>query len=102
MNILKDYVDFFVICESEETHRGDKKKLNFPLEKFQDIKEKIIYLKFEKFPKFKSTWDRQNYQRNYLINGLVKANDDGFKAEELWIVNLAEKDHDCRLPRGVV
>lgn len=33
---------------------------------------------------------------------VVKANDDGYKAEELWIVNLAEKDHDCRLPRGVV
>ena len=76
LNILKNYVDFFVIWESEETHRGNKKKLNFPLEKFQDIKEKIIYLKFEKFPKFKSTWDRQNYQRNYLINGLVNANDD--------------------------
>ena len=52
LNILKNYVDFFVICESEETHRGNKKKLNFPLEKFQDIKEKIIYLKFEKFPEY--------------------------------------------------
>ncbi|WP_440053662.1 hypothetical protein ACSLBF_12205 [Pseudoalteromonas sp. T1lg65] len=33
---------------------------------------------------------------------VVKANDDGFKAEELWIAELAGKDHDCRLPRGVV
>ncbi|WP_404339430.1 hypothetical protein [Pseudoalteromonas mariniglutinosa] len=33
---------------------------------------------------------------------VVKGNTDGYTAEELWIVNLAKKDHDCRLPRGVV
>lgn len=33
---------------------------------------------------------------------VVTANEDGYTAEELWIVYLAEKDHDCRLPRGVV
>ena len=33
---------------------------------------------------------------------VTKGNDDGYTAEELWIVALAEKDHDCRLPRGVV
>ncbi|MBQ4814305.1 hypothetical protein A7985_23615 [Pseudoalteromonas luteoviolacea] len=33
---------------------------------------------------------------------VVKANEDGYTAEEAWIVELAEKDHDCRLPRGVV
>ncbi|KZN50188.1 hypothetical protein [Pseudoalteromonas luteoviolacea] len=33
---------------------------------------------------------------------VVQANEDGYTAEEAWIVELAEKDHDCRLPRGVV
>jgi hypothetical protein len=33
---------------------------------------------------------------------VVSKNDDGYTAEELWIVELAKKDHDCRLPRGVV
>ena len=33
---------------------------------------------------------------------VITANEDGYTAEELWIVYLAEKDHDCRLPRGVV
>ncbi|WP_462158136.1 hypothetical protein [Pseudoalteromonas sp. GB56] len=33
---------------------------------------------------------------------VVTENKDGFTAEELWIKELAEKDHDCRLPRGVV
>ena len=73
INILKDYVDYFVICESKQNHRGEFKGLNFPLEKFEKIKEKIIYLTFDNFPKFETTWERQNYQRNYLINGLKKA-----------------------------
>lgn len=33
---------------------------------------------------------------------VVKENQDGFTAPELWIKELALKDHDCRLPRGVV
>ncbi|TMO64512.1 hypothetical protein [Pseudoalteromonas aurantia] len=33
---------------------------------------------------------------------VVKENEEGYTAEELWIVELARKDHDCRLPRGVV
>ena len=33
---------------------------------------------------------------------ITQNNDEGYTAEELWIVTLAEKDHDCRLPRGVV
>ncbi|MBQ4848809.1 hypothetical protein [Pseudoalteromonas sp. MMG012] len=33
---------------------------------------------------------------------VIKENEEGYTAEELWIVELARKDHDCRLPRGVV
>ncbi|ALQ08577.1 MULTISPECIES: hypothetical protein [Pseudoalteromonas] len=33
---------------------------------------------------------------------VVTENEEGYTAEELWIVILARKDHDCRLPRGVV
>ena len=73
INILKDYVDYFVICEAKQNHRGLSKKLNFPLEKFDQIKEKIIYITVDSFPKFNSTWKRQDYQRNYLLNGLSKA-----------------------------
>ena len=70
INILKDVVDYFVICESEETHRGKTKKLNFPLKKFESIKHKIRYVSFKNFPKLTSAWDRQDYQRNFLLNGL--------------------------------
>ena len=33
---------------------------------------------------------------------VITENEEGYTAEELWIVELARKDHDCRLPRGVV
>ncbi|TMN79765.1 MULTISPECIES: hypothetical protein [unclassified Pseudoalteromonas] len=33
---------------------------------------------------------------------VVTQSEEGYTAEELWIVILARKDHDCRLPRGVV
>ena len=33
LNILNNYVDKFVICESKYTHSGRKKKLNFDIKK---------------------------------------------------------------------
>lgn len=38
-------------------------------------------------------------QQEYTV---TKPNTDGFTAEEFWIKELAERDHDTRLPRGVV
>ena len=69
-NILNNYVDYFVICEAKEDHRGNQKKLNFNLDNFSKFKKKIIYLVIDNFKECKRTWDRQNYQRNYLLNGL--------------------------------
>ena len=47
-----------------------KKKLNFNINDFKKFKEKIIYLVLDDFPKFDTTWERQDYQRDYLINGI--------------------------------
>ena len=54
LNILNKYVDYFVICEAREDHRGNSKKLNFNLNKFSKFKEKIIYLVVEKFENCKN------------------------------------------------
>ena len=72
-NILNDHVDFFVVCEAKEDHRGSSKKLNFNINNYFKFKEKIIYLILKKFENCKRTWDRQNYQRNYLSNGLLSS-----------------------------
>ena len=98
-NILNEYVDYFVICESKEDHRGKEKKLNFNYEKFSRFKEKIIYLVVEKFENCKRTWDRQNYQRDYLINGISNANNDDFIEQ---IENLSSDDELGELPDDIV
>ena len=94
LNILNTYVDYFVIVESKYNHRGEKRKLLFNEEKFSKFKDKIIYLIYDEVPskvveikfddseKTKDTKSimnalyRENEQRNYIINGLTKANDD--------------------------
>ena len=40
-NILDPYVDKFVITESKYSHSGEKKKLNFDINKFKDFKKKL-------------------------------------------------------------
>jgi beta-1,4-mannosyl-glycoprotein beta-1,4-N-acetylglucosaminyltransferase len=47
LNELDKYVDKFVIIELNIDHRGNKKKQNFNIEKFQKFKFKICYLYYE-------------------------------------------------------
>ena len=66
--ILNEYVDYFIICESKFNHIGEKKNLNFQLlnEKF---KKKIIYLIYETpFPESNNPWQNQAIQREYILN----------------------------------
>ena len=49
-NILNKHVDKFVIAEAKYSHSGDKKKLNFNINKFSEFKKKIIYLVIENEP----------------------------------------------------
>ena len=50
-NILNKHVDKFVIAESKYSHSGEKKKLNFNINKFSEFKKKIIYLAIDNEPK---------------------------------------------------
>ena len=94
LNTLDQFVDYFVIVESKFTHRGDKRELKFNHKKFNKFKDKIIYLIYEETSyKIETVLDdddeaeksskyilnaalRENGQRNYIQNGLEKANDD--------------------------
>ena len=40
-NILKKYVDYFIVCESLQDHQGKKKKLNFNINNFSNLKKKL-------------------------------------------------------------
>ena len=49
-NILNKYVDYFVICEAKQNHKGEIKNYNFDINEYAEFKNKIIYLKLENFP----------------------------------------------------
>ena len=78
LNTLFDYVDRFVICEATLDHAGNKKKLNFNINKFKKYENKIKYIVIEDLPKvvkkFKKHWHtahaRDQFQRNALIRGI--------------------------------
>ena len=78
LNTLSKYIDKFIIVESMFDHQGNEKKLNFRIENFQSFKDKIIYLIVERFPDNMSNWERENYQRDFIVNGLKNAEDEDF------------------------
>jgi len=68
-NILKDFIDFFVVCESKYDHRNIKKKLNFDQSYLKSGKVKYLVLE-NPFPKETNLWENQAIQREFLLNGL--------------------------------
>jgi beta-1,4-mannosyl-glycoprotein beta-1,4-N-acetylglucosaminyltransferase len=94
LNILDQYVDFFVIVESEYFHNGKKRKLRFDINKFKKFENKIIYIIHKNEPdgiinlNDKDNEDdksyklilnahlRENDQRNHISQGLAKADND--------------------------
>ena len=93
LNTLDPFVDYFVIVESRFTHKGGARDLKFNHKKFEKFKKKIIYLIYEEESKEIKTINdnddvyektkkyifnaicRENGQRNYIKNGLIKAKD---------------------------
>ena len=78
LKYLNKSIERFIIVESEFDHQGNKKKLNFDISKFSKYKNKIEYLVISDFPKNLGNWERENFQRNYLSNGLHAASDDDY------------------------
>jgi len=95
-NILNKYIDKFVIVEAKYSHSGEKKELNFNINKFAEFKKKIIYLTIDNEPEnivyqkknntfFENETDKRtnsikriNYQRDRLIDGLADAENDDY------------------------
>ena len=91
LNILDKFVDKFVIVESKYSHRGDERKPNFDISKFEKFKHKIEYILLEDNPKNLFTIEkndtrinekiilngnlREFYQRNSITRGLQQAGD---------------------------
>ena len=94
LNMLDQYVDYFVIVESIFTHKGDKRELKFNSRNFDKFKKKIIYLVYDQEPKeiqqvlendneaeksskyIHNANYRENGQRNFISSGLKHAQND--------------------------
>ena len=81
-NILNEFVDTFVIVESTVDHQGKKKQLRFDKNKYQKFKNKINYIVVDDTPENIKKPHRggeslvEQHQRNSIMKGLRKANDD--------------------------
>ena len=91
LNILNDYVDYFVIVESTFNHNGESRQLKFDINKFEKFKKKIKYVVWDKIPEdiekinendeeiirerkfINNAVRRDNGQRNYVMKGLENA-----------------------------
>jgi beta-1,4-mannosyl-glycoprotein beta-1,4-N-acetylglucosaminyltransferase len=100
LNQLNQYVDYFIIVESTFNHKGEKKDLNFDINKFVKFKDKIKYYTLdsqspeieeiktndsedEKSSKYiLNGYRRDHYQRNYLSKGIKYAD-----AEDIIIIS---------------
>jgi beta-1,4-mannosyl-glycoprotein beta-1,4-N-acetylglucosaminyltransferase len=94
LNFLNQFVDKFVIIESEYNHKGEKRLPQFDINKFLRFKNKIEYILINEIPKGIETikeddhkkiiygksifnaWKRENLQRNKITQGLFNANQD--------------------------
>ena len=70
LNILDNYVDYFVIVEGNKTWQNNPKKLHFEINKFEKFKDKIIYIPVTDLPDGVDPYLRENHQRNAIIKGL--------------------------------
>jgi len=77
-NVLSEFIDYFVICESKFDHKGNPKKQNFIYKDYYD-KQKIKYLLVDKpFPKNTNEWENQAIQREELLKQLNFADPDDY------------------------
>ena len=96
LNIMNDYVDYFVVVESKFNHNGERREPCFNINKYKKFKEKIIYLLVNdvgnNFHKIHEQDDknkvagknlmnaviRENYQRNFIENGIADCDDNDY------------------------
>ena len=84
LNVLDKFVKKFVITEASYTHNGNKKELNFDINKFKKFKDKIIYIIVDEQPKnilkFQENDSKIEIGEKLILNGMAR---DYFQRENL-------------------
>tara|TARA_Y100001936_G_C15974719_1_gene613129 strand:+ start:356 stop:1156 length:801 start_codon:yes stop_codon:yes gene_type:complete len=84
LNVLNDYVDFFIISESTRSHQGKIKKINFNINNFPKFKDKIKFVvaEYKEEINFKNHIGGESpveqHQRNALIEGIKDASPEDY------------------------
>ena len=77
--ILKNYVDYFVVCEANKDHVGKKKPFNFNKNFLKKYSKKLIYIKVNDLPnirlKGKKDYGILKIQMENIFKGIKNAND---------------------------
>ena len=78
MNILNNFVDYFVIVESKYYHNGQIRNLKFNINNYSKFKDKIIYIIHDKQPETlneinENTKDIVSYKK--IFNAHLREND---------------------------
>ena len=95
LNVLNKYVKKFVITEATYSHNGNKKRLNFDINKFKKFKDKITYIIVDEQPKniFEVTADDSKKSKGdkLILNGMAR---DYFQRENLkrGLKNISDND----------
>ena len=108
LNILNEFVDFFVMVESTTDHQGNSKKLNFDSKKFKEFNNKIIYIVVDdtaeaiKKPHIGGESLVEQHQRNSLTRGLKNCRDNDLivnpaKGKQLTNMRAAGSDENVIL-----
>ena len=76
--ILKDVVDYFIVCESRYDHKNKPKKINFSILN-KDLKKKVRHLIIEDpFPDNLDSWGIERFQREKIMNELQNINENDY------------------------
>ena len=84
LNTLDKYVKKFVITEATYTHNGNKKKLNFDIQKYEKFQDKIEYIVVDQQPpniiEIKNHDTEKVLEEKLILNGMAR---DYFQRENL-------------------
>ena len=91
-NILNEYVKKFVVIESEFSHSGKRKKLNFDINDYPKFKDKIEYIVIDKEPEDLIQKEDSSNIPNYKRLNSIKRIEQSYRFMSQGLSDVSEED----------
>ena len=91
-NILNKYVKKFVVVESEFSHSGKRKKLNFDINDYPKFKDKIEYIVIDKEPEDLIQKEDSSNIPNYKRLNSIKRIEQSYRFMSQGLSDVSEED----------